>query len=61
METVRRLQGLEADVVFVWGAESLPIRDAREVFYVAISRAKSRLTVVGTAESCQRLLPPSGR
>ncbi len=49
------VKGLEADVVFLWGTESLPSRDEREVLYVGISRAKSRLTVVGTAESCQRL------
>lgn len=59
LETVRRFKGLEADVVFLWGADSLPSRDEREILYVGISRAKSRLTVVGAAESCQRLMSRS--
>jgi superfamily I DNA/RNA helicase len=55
LETVRRFKGLEADIVFLWGLDSLPARDEREVLYVGISRAKSRLTIVGTEEACRRL------
>lgn len=56
IETVRRFKGLEADVVYLWGIDSLPTRDEQEVLYVGISRAKSRLTIVGSAESCRRVM-----
>ena len=56
LDTVRRFKGLEADVVFLWGLDALPSRDQDEILYVGISRAKSRLVVVGTSESCQSTL-----
>jgi superfamily I DNA and RNA helicase len=56
LETVRRFKGLEADVVFLWGVDALPTSDRREILYVGISRAKSRLTLVGTGEACRGLL-----
>lgn len=58
LETVRRYKGLEADVVYLWGADCLPARDQREMLYVGTSRAKSRLIVVGSAEACSRVLSP---
>lgn len=56
LETVRRFKGLEADVVFLWGIDSVSNRDEQELLYVGISRAKSRLTLVGTPAACNRLL-----
>jgi hypothetical protein len=56
LETVKRFKGLEADVVFLWGIDFMPAGDERELLYVAISRAKSRLTLVGTEELCDRVL-----
>jgi hypothetical protein len=56
LETVKRFKGLEADVVFLWGIDSMPLGEQREVLYVGISRAKSRLTLVGTEEVCRRAL-----
>jgi hypothetical protein len=60
LETVRRFKGLEADVVFLWGVDALPTSDRREILYVGISRAKSRLTLVGTREACRDLLAEFG-
>lgn len=56
LETVRRYKGLEADVVFLWGLDCLPARDERELLYVGISRAKSRLTLVGSSAACTHVL-----
>ena len=58
LETVRRFKGLEADIVYLWGADCLPARDQREMLYVGTSRAKSRLIVVGSEEACTRVLSP---
>ena len=56
VDTVRRFKGLEADVVFLWGLDALSKVDEREIMYVGLSRAKSRLTVVGSRESCEKIL-----
>lgn len=56
VDTVRRFKGLEADVVFLWGIDSVPTEDSKEILYVGISRAKSRLTLVGSAGACRELL-----
>lgn len=56
VETVRRYKGLEADIVFLWGIDALSIRDRNETLYVGISRAKSRLILVGAEKACQDLL-----
>lgn len=56
VDTVRRFKGLEADVVFLWGIDALPHAEEQEMFYVGLSRAKSRLTVVGSRASCDELL-----
>jgi hypothetical protein len=56
VDTVRRFKGLEADVVFLWGVDALPRADEQEVLYVGLSRAKSRLTVVGGGTSSDELL-----
>ncbi len=55
VDTVRRFKGLEADVVFLWGIDAVPIDEERELLYVGLSRAKSRLTLVGTSDACSRL------
>jgi hypothetical protein len=56
LDTVRRFKGLEADVVFLWGLDAVPQADEQEILYVGLSRAKSRLTVVGNRASCDALL-----
>ncbi len=47
VDTVKRFKGLEADIVFLWGVDSMPPDQMFEILYVGASRAKSKLTVVG--------------
>lgn len=49
LETVQRFKGLESSVVLLWGLDGLDPEVNREVLYVGMSRAKSLLTVTGTA------------
>ena len=46
IETIGRFKGLEADILILWGLENLDVDNDRELFYVATSRAKSRLFIV---------------
>jgi hypothetical protein len=55
LDTVRRFKGLEADIVFLWGVDSMPIDQATETLYIGASRAKSRLCVVGHEAAIDRL------
>jgi len=52
LETIGRFKGLEADILILWGLEGLDIDRDRELFYVASSRAKSRLFIVGDKHTC---------
>lgn len=56
VDTVRRFKGVEADVVFLWGLEAIPLADEQEILYVGLSRAKSRLILVGSQSSFMRVL-----
>ena len=56
LDTVRRFKGLEAAFVFLWGPETADPDTYEESLYVGMSRAKSRLVVVGTEEGCARAL-----
>lgn len=56
LDTVKRFKGLEAAVAFLWGIAGLHPTNDRETIYVGLSRAKSRLVVVGTHEDCESLL-----
>ncbi len=58
VDTVHRFKGLEANIVFFWGIDSLNIGHDRETFYVAMSRAKSILVLVGTENACKDALSP---
>lgn len=55
MDTVRRFKGLEADVVFLWGLDEVSQKDEQELMYVGLSRAKSRLIVVGDGDACSQV------
>ena len=48
VETISRFKGLESDIVILWGLDNIDKVADREIFYVATSRAKSRLFVVCT-------------
>lgn len=52
IETIYRFKGLESDIVILWGIDNLDKETDREIFYVASSRAKSRLFVVATEATC---------
>ena len=56
IDSVHRFKGLEADIVILWGFDSLNISKNREVFYVALSRPKSELHLVGNKQRIQEIL-----
>lgn len=47
VDTARRFKGLEATVVLLWGIEYASGDIVRELMYVSLSRARSRLWLVG--------------
>jgi len=49
IDTVSRFKGLEAAVVILCGFEGADVRADCELFYVGLSRAKSRVYLVGSA------------
>ena len=59
VETVKRFKGLESLIVFLWLALGPMESDDRELLYVGISRAKSRLYLIGTKESCASVGGPA--
>lgn len=56
VDTVQRFKGLEASIVFLWGADELDPEIDQELLYVTLSRAKSRLFLVGQRGRCAALL-----
>jgi hypothetical protein len=50
VDTVARFKGLEAAVVFLWFPPNINEEEEREALYVGLSRAKSRLFVVGRVD-----------
>lgn len=55
LDTIQRFKGLESPVVFIWGLDSINISKHSELLYVGMSRAKSLLTIVASAETCKAL------
>jgi hypothetical protein len=53
VETVARFKGLERMFLFLWGLDDLDAYRDREVLYVGMSRAKSRLALVGSESACR--------
>ena len=56
VDTVSRFKGLESAIVFLWGLQELQPDIDRESLYVGLSRAKSRLYLMGTEQICRTLL-----
>lgn len=56
VETVHRFKGLEAAVVYLWGADTFSPKLDAETLYVTLSRAKSRLILVGEEARCRSVL-----
>lgn len=52
LDTVQRFKGLEAPIVILWGLDVVNVHRSEELLYVAMSRAKSLLVVVGTSVTC---------
>ena len=52
LDTIQRFKGLESEVVFIWGLDSLDIDSHTELLYVGMSRAKSLLYVIASSEVC---------
>jgi UvrD-like helicase C-terminal domain/AAA domain len=55
LDTVKSFKGLESDYVFLWGIDDVSESEHRELLYVGSSRAKARLYLVGTEETCRIL------
>ena len=56
IETVKRFKGLEATYVYIWGADEFDRDRDIELLYVILSRAKSRICLVGEEKRCRALL-----
>lgn len=56
VETGARFKGLEAPIVYLWGIDDLDVDRDRELLYVSLSRAKSRMILVGRPSSCTAIL-----
>ncbi|NOJ80769.1 ATP-binding domain-containing protein [Myxococcus xanthus] len=56
VDTARRFKGLEATAVILWCAEEVDATIERELLYVAFTRARNRLWVVGTAARIAKVL-----
>ena len=50
VDTARRFKGLEAGIVVLWGLEQVNLDQDRELLYVSLSRARSRLFIVSSRE-----------
>lgn len=55
IDTIQRFKGLESQIVFLWGLDSIDWSQRHELLYVGMSRAKSVLVIVGGAETCSLL------
>jgi hypothetical protein len=54
IDTVARFKGLEAAVILLCGFESVTPNTEKEMLYVGLSRAKSRVFLVGSKEAILR-------
>lgn len=56
VDTARRFKGLEATAVILWCSNIIEVGVERELLYVALSRARNRLWIVGSPEQIARVL-----
>lgn len=52
MTTVNKFKGLESEIVFLWGMDTIDFEEYREHLYVGLSRAKSIAIIVGKDKTC---------
>lgn len=53
--TVNKFKGLEADIVFLWGIDSMMISEYERYIYVGLSRAKSMAIIVANNDICNKI------
>src|SRR5262249_27740845 len=56
VDTAQRFKGLEAAIVYLWGADELDREKDKELLYVTVTRAKSRIFLVGEHRGCQSVI-----
>lgn len=56
VDTAQRFKGLEAAIVYLWGADEFDREKDKELLYVTLTRAKSRLFLVGEHRGCQPII-----
>jgi superfamily I DNA and RNA helicase len=56
VDTAKRFKGLESGVVLLWGIEQVTPKRDKEILYVALSRARSRLFLVGTNDAVKAIV-----
>jgi superfamily I DNA and RNA helicase len=56
VDTAQRFKGLEAAIVYLWGADDFDSERDKELLYVTITRAKSRMLLVGELQGCQSVI-----
>ena len=59
LESIACFKGLERTIIFLWLGDDVDAGTHREFLYVGMSRAKSRLFLVGTAEACRNAVSES--
>lgn len=56
VDTMQRFKGLESAVLYVWGADELDCESDKELLYTTLTRAKSRLFLIGEEPACLKVL-----
>ena len=56
LDTAQRFKGLEAAIVYLWGADEFDKERDKELLYVTITRAKCRMFLVGELRGCQAVI-----
>src|SRR5262249_25271769 len=56
VDTAQRFKGLEAAIVYLWGADELDREKDKELLYVTLTRAKSRIFLVGEFRGSQAVI-----
>lgn len=54
VDTIARFKGLDRTIIFLWLDNDVDAGIHRELLYVGMSRAKSRLFLVGSAKACKK-------
>jgi superfamily I DNA/RNA helicase len=56
VDTMQRFKGLESPILYVWGADDIDCRNDKKLLYTTITRAKSRLFLVGDEAECRHII-----